>query len=84
MVARKKRGPGQPRKLTNKLGRWIDAQGLRRDAVAEKLEISVAFLNNLCRNNRRPSLELAAKIQRLTNGEVAAEWWLRVPPHSEA
>ena len=79
MATRKKRRPGQPRKVNNRFGRWIDGAGRQRVLVAEKLGISHAHLNRLCRNERRPDLELALKIEKMTKGEVAVSFWATVP-----
>jgi transcriptional regulator with XRE-family HTH domain len=82
-VARKSRGPGRPRTSENAFARWIDAKGWTRDKAAARLGVTVATINGLCRNTRRPSLELAFDIERLTDGVVTARSWLKVPPHKK-
>jgi plasmid maintenance system antidote protein VapI len=78
--ARKRRG--RPRKRETPLSRWIDRAGKTRDEVAERLVITRTHLDRLCNAARRPSLELALEIEKLTDGEVPASVWTRVPAHS--
>jgi DNA-binding XRE family transcriptional regulator len=80
-MATKRRGPGRPRVAENKLARWIDSKGWTRERAAKRLDITVIALNALCRNARRPSLELAFEIEDLTRGAVPARSWLKVPAH---
>ncbi|MFC1611056.1 helix-turn-helix transcriptional regulator [Myxococcota bacterium] len=82
MPRKKARGPGRPRKTTNAFGRWIDAKGWTRDDVARRLRITRGYLDMLCEGRRRPSLELAMKIEQLSRGGVPATRWLKTPPHS--
>ncbi len=77
------KAPGRPRKATNAFGRWIGQDRCSRDDITERLEISRAHLDRLCRNNRRPDLELDVRIEDLTKGAVAIRSWLNVPKHSE-
>ena len=81
MTATGKRG--RPRKVNNAFGRWIDKSGKDRDAIASALGISRPYVDRLCRDERRPDLELAVKIERLTRGEVATASWMRIPAHSD-
>jgi hypothetical protein len=81
-MAMKKRGRGRPRKRETPLSRWIDEAGKSRDEVAARLVIGRTYLDSLCRAERRPSLELAVEIEKLTNGAVPVEVWTRVPAHS--
>jgi hypothetical protein len=80
--AKKERGRGRPRKRQTRLSRWIDAQKLERGVVAGRLGIARNYLDKLCREEARPSLELAVAIERLTDGGVPAADWLRVLPRS--
>ena len=81
-MGRKARQRGRPRKATNRFGRWIDTKGQTREQVAERLRITRAHLDRLCRGDRRPDLELAFAIEALTRGAVPAKSWLKVPRHS--
>lgn len=51
--------------------------------MADKLGIARNYLDKLCREEARPSLELAVAIEKLTGGAVLAADWLRVLPRSE-
>jgi transcriptional regulator with XRE-family HTH domain len=67
------------------LGKWIAEHGNGdRVAVAEKLGIQRTSLDRLCRDGSRPSLDLAAKIAKLTRNAVPLDYWLKVPEHSGA
>jgi hypothetical protein len=60
----------------------MDAQKLDRGVVADRLRIARNYLDKLCREEARPSLELAIAIEKFTLGDVAAADWLRVLPRS--
>ena len=79
---KKERSRGRPRKTQTRLSRWIDSQKLDRGGVAARLGIGRTYLDKLCREEARPSLELAVAIEKLTAGAVPAADWLRVSPHS--
>jgi DNA-binding transcriptional regulator YdaS (Cro superfamily) len=55
--------------------------GSDRAKVAKRLGIGRTYLDRLCRGERRPSLELAAEIERLSSGEVTAADLAKLPPH---
>lgn len=80
--AKKERGRGRPRKTETRFSRWIDAQKLERGVVAARLGIARNYLDKLCREEARPSLELAVAIEKLTGRAVPAADWLRVLPRS--
>lgn len=69
-VATKKPKQGRPRKATNAFGRWLVEAQLTSDAVATKLGVSESFIEEIARNEPRPDLELALKIERAV--EVAS------------
>jgi len=75
---RAKRGRGRPRKRETSLSRWIDASGMTRDELAAELGIARTHLDKLCRAATRPSLLLAAEIEKLTRGAVRAAEWAEV------
>jgi transcriptional regulator with XRE-family HTH domain len=52
-------------------------------AFACRLGISGAFLSQIMAGNRRPSLDLAIRIARLTGGAVPVESWVPGEPVSE-
>ncbi len=67
---------------TTPLVDWIDRSGMTRRGFAEKLDVAETSLNRLCRGERRPSLELAFAIEKLTKGAIPASYWQRIPKHS--
>ena len=84
MGFKKPRGAGRPRSRQNALGRWIDEKsGRTREQVAKALGIEKPSLDRLCRGERRPSLDLALSIEKMTNSKVPAVSWQTVPPHSK-
>jgi len=80
--ASKKPKMGRPRKTETPLSRWIDETGKGRDRVAEQLGITRSHLDRLCRGDRRPGLELALTIEKLSHGAVPATYWTKVAAHS--
>lgn len=83
MGFKSKQTVGRPRSRQNALGRWVDERsGRTREQVAKALGIEKPSIDRLCRGGRRPSLDLAIKIERLTEGAVPAASWQKVPPHS--
>lgn len=70
-----------PRVGEDALARWIDGRGPERADVAARVGITRGTMNLLCRDARKPSLELAFAIERLTRVRITARSWLRVPPH---
>ena len=74
---------GRPRKANNAFGQWIDKSGKDREETARALGITRPHVDRLCRNARRPDLELAVQIERLTKGEVTVASWLKVPAHTD-
>ena len=81
-AAKRRAGPGRSPKLDGKLARWIVARKRTRAQVAEQLGISVPFLGHICREVRRPSLDLAVRIERLTEGEVSVAYLAGLPEHT--
>ena len=74
---------GRPRKRETRLTRWIDeTMGADRAKVASQLGIGRTYLDRLCRAERRPSLELATEIERLSSGYVTAAELAKLPPHA--
>lgn len=57
----------------------IAESGLTRSAWADRLEISKSHLSDVLNGNRQPSLDLAVKIERATDGAVPASSWIPVP-----
>jgi transcriptional regulator with XRE-family HTH domain len=79
-----RRGPGRPPEHEGRLARWIKKAGLTRREVAERLGLDRRTVDNLCREARRPSLELAVEIEKLTKGKVPISYLVALPKHSSA
>ncbi len=62
-------------KPTNAFARWLDATGERVAEVAAKLEISTQHAYNLRGGHNRPSIDLAARIEKMSGGAVSAVSW---------
>ena len=58
-----------------KLVRWLADSGKMRIEVAAELAISGPFLTQLAGGHRRPGLDVAVRIERLTGGAVRATDW---------
>ena len=75
--------PGRPPAKGGRLAEWLRKHGHSREEVAKRLSIDRRHLDHIARENRRPSLELAIAIEKLTNGEVSVEYLAKIPPHSK-
>lgn len=53
-----------------KLQEWLVKNGITQQQAAKKLNISLGHCNGLCREKRYASLDLAYKIQKMTNDQV--------------
>ncbi len=72
---------GRPPARWGRLALYIEQSGLSRQKVAEKLGVSRKFLDNICREVRRPGPQLAQRIEELTCGEVKVAYLLALPKH---
>ncbi|MCR9236181.1 MAG: helix-turn-helix domain-containing protein [Alphaproteobacteria bacterium] len=52
--------------------------------VSRQLGVSQAYLSQLLSGQRRPSLELAVRIEQMTGGTVPASSWVDDPAIGEA
>ena len=52
------------------LKEYLDEQRITYREFAEKLGIHVQTVQNIAYGKRRPSLELAVKIEEITNGRI--------------
>jgi len=83
-VGTNKRRVGRPSKNLTALGRWAAENGWSREKLAEKLGLEARqSVDRLCRGTRRPSLELAILIEKVTGGAVPVSSWAKVPAHSK-
>lgn len=58
---------------------FIAKSGETRSAWADRLGISKSFLSELLNGNRTPSLDLAVRIERMTDGAIPASCWIPEP-----
>lgn len=54
--------------------------GIKQQALAEKLGISRSHISELANGQALPSLKLARDIELQTEGHVALQDWVPVPP----
>ena len=74
---------GRPPAHEGKLALWIKKSGKSRLEVAGALGISRKYLDNICREIRRPSLEIALKIEKLTGREIPMSYLGALPRHEK-
>lgn len=72
---------GRPPARWGRLALHIEQSALSRQSVAEQLGISRKFLDNICREVRRPGPALAERIERLTRGSVSVAYLMALPKH---
>ncbi len=72
---------GRPPARWGRLALYVEQQGLSRQSVAQELGISRKFLDNICREVRRPGPALAERIERLTQGKVSVAYLMALPKH---
>ncbi len=73
---------GRRRKAETDLSLWIDQQYNSREEAAQNMGIARTSLDRLCRNERRPSIDLALRIAELSEGRIPVSYWRDVPRHS--
>ena len=79
----KKARVGRPSKKLTMLGEWAAENGWSREQLAKRLGLERRqSVDRLCRGTRRPSLELAVLIEKVTDGAVPVSSWAKVPAHS--
>ena len=65
--------------------RWLDRHGITREQAAKKLEVARRHIDRLCTGERRPDLELAVKIEDMTEGKFHPRYWIKAAPkHSKS
>ena len=65
-----------------KLQHYLDATGTRQSAMAALLGISRGYMSQMVSGLKLPSLDLAVRIERITNGAVPASAWIPMPDAS--
>lgn len=58
-----------------RLQKYLKTNGMRQVELARRLGLSNGYLHNLLRGNRRPSLDMALRIERATDGAVPVQAW---------
>ncbi|WP_442947122.1 helix-turn-helix transcriptional regulator [Novosphingobium sp.] len=59
---------------------YLDETGEKQSDFANRVQTSPATISRFCAGTLRPSLDMAHRIERATNGRVPTEIWL--PPGS--
>lgn len=59
---------------------FIKSSGLRQSEWAERIGCSRSYLSEILSGKKRPSLEVACRIEDLTEGKVPASSWMRPTP----
>ena len=62
-------------KVQTKLKRWCELNSL--EYLAYKAEVTAGYIHKLMRGERVPSVKLAKKIERITEGAVTLKSWER-------
>ncbi len=55
---------------------FIRTSGQSRTTWADRLGVSRSYLSDILNGNKTPSLDLAVRIERLTDGAVPARSWV--------
>lgn len=61
-----------------KLQQFLATSGIRQSALASKLGINRGYMSQLASGRKLPSLQLAAEIEKVTDGAVPVGCW--IPP----
>jgi transcriptional regulator with XRE-family HTH domain len=61
------------------LSAYLCSANISQKAFAELVEIDKSVVSRLARMEIRPSLDLAFRIERVTNGAVPASSWVEAP-----
>jgi hypothetical protein len=59
-----------------RLDRWITSNGLSSVTVAKRLSVSVLLVRQVRYGQEDPDMLLAARIARMTDGEIPISEWL--------
>ena len=61
--------------VQTRLKRWCELNSL--EYLAYKAEVTAGYIHKLMRGERVPSIKLAKKIERITDGAVTIKMWER-------
>lgn len=68
----------------NRLKSWIETNGQSVNEFARRVEYDHSNMHKLVKGVIRPSLDLAFRIERATDGAVPAAAWVERPPAGAA
>lgn len=63
----------------NSLAAYLSQSDKTQAQFASELGVDQATISKLCRKKLIPSLDLAVRIERATDGEISAASWVMVP-----
>jgi transcriptional regulator with XRE-family HTH domain len=55
---------------------YVTSSGLTQTAWADRIGVSRSYMSNLLNGKKRPSLEVAVRIERETGGLIPASSWV--------
>jgi plasmid maintenance system antidote protein VapI len=62
-----------------KLAEYLTTKGINRQEFARRLSVEPSTVTRLINGERKPSVELAAQIERETEGNVGLQDWSAAP-----
>ncbi|WP_299558675.1 helix-turn-helix transcriptional regulator [uncultured Sulfitobacter sp.] len=65
------------------LKKFISQSDCNQAEWAKRIDVSASYLSDLLRGKKRPSLDLAFRIERATCGAVPASSWIEVSDKDE-
>ncbi len=68
----------------NQLRAYLAQNNIRQSALAETLGVSNGYMSQIINGDKRPSLDLAVKIEDVTDGAVTARSWVAPLPAPDA
>jgi DNA-binding XRE family transcriptional regulator len=77
----RRNGTGRPSIRQGRFGIWLEDNQIDRERLADALGINRRHIDHIAREDRRPSLELALKLERLTGGYVGVAYFAQIPSH---
>jgi DNA-binding XRE family transcriptional regulator len=77
----RRNGTGRPSIRQGRFGIWLEDNQIDRERLADTLGINRRHIDHIAREDRRPSLGLALKLERLTGGYVGVAYFAQIPSH---
>ena len=68
----------------NQLRAYLAQNSIRQSVLAETLGVSNGYMSQIINGDKRPSLDLAVKIEDATGGAVTARSWVAPLPAPDA